>query len=417
MRERTFLTLCLLILVNQLGFGLITPVLPAYARSFGLGAGGVGLIVGSYGLARFLANVPAGQLAERRGRRAVLIIGTLITSVASALIAVAQNLPQLLAFRVLAGLGAATVLTGGQIMVGDLAPPERRGRMMSTYQGFFLVGVGLGPTPGGILADTLGLRAPFVAYAVFSLLACVMAAIVIKETKPAGGAAASLSRDSAAEPEHEPAMSVRAVVLGAPFLLVGLISFVQFFARTGAMFTIVPLLGKDRIGLSASQIGVAMTLVSVLNIATLYHAGVLSDRAGRKLAIVPATLVSGISVALWSQSGSYGMYIAAALLWGLGSGISGPSPGAYVADIIPPSRRAQAFGLYRSVADAGYIVGPPLLGWMAGAMGYTAPLMMTAGMFVLSGLLFWRFAPEIRRPAPVSVAVNPPTGEPASRLP
>ncbi len=417
MRERTFLTLCLLILVNQLGFGLITPVLPAYARSFGLGAGGVGLIVGSYGLARFLANVPAGQLAERRGRRAVLIIGTLITSVASALIAVAQNLPQLLAFRVLAGLGAATVLTGGQIMVGDLAPPERRGRMMSTYQGFFLVGVGLGPTPGGILADTLGLRAPFVAYAVFSLLACVMAAIVIKETKPAGGAAASLSRDSAAEPEHEPAMSVRAVVLGAPFLLVGLISFVQFFARTGAMFTIVPLLGKDRIGLSASQIGVAMTLVSVLNIATLYHAGVLSDRAGRKLAIVPATLVSGISVALWSQSGSYGMYIAAALLWGLGSGISGPSPGAYVADIIPPSQRAQAFGLYRSVADAGYIVGPPLLGWMAGAMGYTAPLMMTAGMFVLSGLLFWRFAPEIRRPAPVSVAVTPPTGEPASRLP
>ena len=76
MRDRTFLALCLLILVNQLGFGIITPVLPAYGRSFGVGASAVGLILGIYGLARFIANVPAGHLAERRGRRTVLGIIT-----------------------------------------------------------------------------------------------------------------------------------------------------------------------------------------------------------------------------------------------------------------------------------------------------------------------------------------------------
>ena len=132
MRDRSFLALCALILVNQMGFGIITPVLPAYARSFGLDASSVGLVIGIYGFARFLANVPAGQLAERRGRRQVLIVGTVITSIASALIATATSLPLLLAYRLLAGLGAATVLTGGQIMVGDIATPENRGRMMST---------------------------------------------------------------------------------------------------------------------------------------------------------------------------------------------------------------------------------------------------------------------------------------------
>src|ERR1700693_860712 len=105
MRDRSFLALCVLILVNQIGFGIITPVLPGYARSFGLDASRIGLVIGIYGFARFLANVPASQLAERRGRGEVLIIGTVITSVASALIATSANLPQLLAYRLLAGLG------------------------------------------------------------------------------------------------------------------------------------------------------------------------------------------------------------------------------------------------------------------------------------------------------------------------
>ena len=143
MRNRSFLALCFLVLVNQVGFGVITPVLPSYARSFGLSGGAVGLVIGSYGLARFLANVPAGHLAERQGRRRVIILGTAITSIAAALIATATSLTLLLAYRLLAGLGAATVLTAGEIMVGDIATPENRGRMMSLYQGFFLVCVGL----------------------------------------------------------------------------------------------------------------------------------------------------------------------------------------------------------------------------------------------------------------------------------
>ena len=107
MRDRSFLALCALILVNQIGFGIITPVLPGFARSFGLDASSVGLVIGIYGFARFLANVPAGQIAERRGRRQVLIIGTIITSVASALMATATNLPLLLAYRLLAPVVSA----------------------------------------------------------------------------------------------------------------------------------------------------------------------------------------------------------------------------------------------------------------------------------------------------------------------
>lgn len=399
MRDRSFLALCALILVNQMGFGLVTPVLPAFARSFGLDAASVGLVISIYGLARFFANVPAGHLAERAGRRPVLIVGTVITSVASALIATADSLPLLLFYRLLTGLGAATVLTGGQIMVGDIATPERRGRMMSTYQGFFLVGVGLGPTPGGILADAFGMRAPFVAYAVFSALACVVALLFIRETRPAASAPLSPARGEPHEaPAGGPTGTLRATLLGAPFLLISFVSFATFFARTGAMFTVVPLLAREHIGLSASQLGLALTAVSALNIVMLYPSGVLGDRMGRKVLIAPAMLVEAIALTGFAASGSYVAFLGSALLWGGGSGISGPAPAAYIADLAPPEVRGRMYGIFRSVSDAGYIVGPLLLGGLIDRAGYAPPLLLTAALLATSGALFWLFAPEFHQP-------------------
>ena len=390
LRDRTFAALCALILVNQLGFGLITPVLPSFARSFGLDASSIGLVIGIYGFARVLANVPAGQLAERGGRRKVLIIGTIITSVSSALMATATDLPQLLLYRLLSGLGAATVLTGGQIMVGDIAPPATRGRMMSLYQGFFLVGVGLGPTPGGILADHFGLRAPFIAYAVFSALACGVALLLIRETRPEPGA----RREAEHSTTDAPPASMAATMLTPAFLLIGVVSFAQFFARTGAIFTVIPLLGKEQIGLTASQIGIVMSTVSLLTIATLYHSGLWSDRFGRKRVIAPSAIVCGIGIAMFAFSSSYVMFFASAVFWGLGSGIGGPAPAAYVADLSPAALRGQMFGAFRSLSDCGYIAGPLLLGWMTDQYGFVPPLLLTAAMFISSGVLFWILAPE-----------------------
>ena len=417
MRDRSFIALCALILVNQIGFGIITPVLPAYARSFGLDPGSIGLVIGIYGFARFIANVPAGQLAERRGRRQVLVIGTAVTSVASALIGTAGNLPQLLAYRLLAGLGAATVITGGQIMVGDLSTAENRGRMMSMYQGVFLLGVSLGPTPGGILADQFGLRAPFIAYAVFSAAACVVSMFLIRETKPSadrartevreaagGGTGGGITATATASAVTAVSGTLRETLAGRAFLLIGFVSFAQFVARTGAVFTLVPLLGDEVVHLSASQIGYALTLVNILMIATVYFSGSLADRFGRKPVIAPATVIAGAGLALFAFSTSYPLYLVSAAVWGLGAGLSGPAPAAYVADLAPADLRAPVFGYFRSVADVGYIIGPLALGWIASRVGYEVPLLITAGTIAVAGALFWVLAPEFHQRHSASAA-------------
>jgi MFS family permease len=259
--------------------------------------------------------------------------------------------------------------------------------MVSLYQGFFILGVGLGPAPGGFLADQFGLRAPMVVYALFSLAACGVALLFIRETRPAAVDPAQVTREGRTADVVE-AGSLWELLRSGPFLLLG---------RTGAMFTLVPLLGKDRMALSGSQIGLALALVNVLNLAVLYHAGALADRLGRKRVIVPASLVCGLAMVLFALGESYAVYVLAACVWGLGSGIAGPAPAAYVADIAPPELRGRAFGLYRSVADSGYIVGPIVLGWMAGETGYTLPLLLTGLLFLTTATLFLRFAPETGR--------------------
>ena len=158
--------MCAFIAVNQLGFGSVMPVLALYARSFDVGQSAIGLAIAIYGLARFLIAVPAGQLADRAGRRHALALGGLVTAAGNLLCAWAPTYPAFITARFIAGAGAGLVMITGQIVLADITTPANRGRAMAVYQGVFLFAVGIGPLFGGVLAERSGLAAPFVVYAV-----------------------------------------------------------------------------------------------------------------------------------------------------------------------------------------------------------------------------------------------------------
>jgi MFS family permease len=135
----------------------------------------------------------------------------------------------------------------------------------SIYQGFCLIGIGLGPLPGGLLADHFGLRAPFLVYAATAGIACLAALLTLRETRPAdGGPAIALAASGDGE-------SVRSVVFGVGFILIAAVSR-PVLRADGAMFNVAPLARRPRP--STSQIGGA-DLINVLNIAVSprRHAG------------------------------------------------------------------------------------------------------------------------------------------------
>ena len=384
--------MCVLIAVNQFGFGAVIPVLPLYAQSFSVSQAAIGATVAIYGLARVLIGVPSGALADRLGRRGTLAIGGAVSALGNLWCAAAGSYAELVAARLVAGAGAGIVLTAGLVVLADITTTANRGRAMSIYQGVFLFAVGVGPFPGGYLAVQFGHEAPFLVYGVAGLLAALLAWFRVPETRPE--TAAPMASSTARPPL---AVQLRALASHRGFLLVCGIGFGNALARTGALFSVVPILAEQRLALSATAIGFGLALGSVLGLAVTYPGGVLADRYGRKAVIVPATVCTGLAMLCFAFAPNYAVFLLACAIWGTASAAAGATPTAYAADAAPPGMNAAAMGAYRMLSDAGYVLGPLLLGALADAAGLDAPFWAAAAALVLAALLFGRLAPETVR--------------------
>ena len=388
--NRILFGMCILAAVNQLGFGAMIPSLPLYAASFGVPTSAIGLAIAGYGLARFLVALPSGQLADGIGRRRTLALGGLISAVGNLWCAWAVTYPEFIAARFVAGAGAGLIVTTGQVVLADITTPERRGRVLSIYQGTFIFAVGIGPFPGGLLAEHYGLAAPFKAYGMASLLAALVAWFAVSETKDM----ARSSRRTGAPGRPAFAEQMRLLLTQTGFLLVSLIALMNAVVRTGGLFAIIPLLITARLGLSVSAIGFGMMLGSVCGLIAAYPAGWLTDRFGRKSVIVPATLITGASMLLFCVAPTQGWFIAACVVWGIAISVGATAPATYAADSAPPGMNAAAMSLFRMTSDAGYVIGPLALGLIADLYGPVTALMGAAGLLVLAGAIFAAFAPE-----------------------
>lgn len=390
--QKILVWMCVLIAANQLGFGAIVPVTALYAESFGVSNTAIGLTVAVYGLARLIVNVPAGQAADLLGRRWALALGGILTVVGTVVCAVAPTYPVFLAGRFIAGAGAAGVLTGGQIVLADIARPQNRGRVMAIYQGVFIVTVGAGSWPGGWLATQFGLAAPFWANAILAAAVTGIAWFLVPET-----------RDLASRPDTErPAQTVgflsqtRTLLRSEGIVLISLVSLSAAFARTGGLFNVIPLLADQEIGLSPDQIGLGLGMVSIIGLVLVYPSGVLVDHFGRKAVIVPSTILSGVAMLAYTMVDSFGLFMVASIFWAASTGVAGAAPGAYAADVAPPGQTASAMALYRALSDIGYVIGPLALGAISDLTGPDAALWVTAAILFAVGATFSLRAAETR---------------------
>ncbi|HUS98355.1 MAG TPA: MFS transporter [Hyphomicrobiaceae bacterium] len=390
LERRILIWMCVLVAINQLGFGAMIPSLPLYAQSFGVPASAIGMAVAAYGLARFFTAIPAGQLSDRFGRRPALAIGGLISAFGNLWCAWATGYPEFIAARFVAGIGAGMIVTTGQVVLADISSPERRGRTIAIYQATFIFSVGIGPFPGGLLAEHFGLPAPFIAYGCASLIAAIVAWFAIHETR-----GLTTSRSGATAGKLPPLRTqLRLLTSQTGYLLISLIALMNTVVRTGGLFTIIPVLMTARLGLSVSAVGFGMMLGSISGLITAYPAGWLADRFGRKAVIVPATLVSGASMVLFCLAPNYSWYVAACIVWGIAISVGGAAPAAYAADVAPPGMNAAAMSTYRMAGDAGYVIGPLAMGLIVDMAGPTTALLAGAAMLGVVGAAFMLFAPE-----------------------
>ena len=389
-QRRILIWMCVFIGVNQLGFGAMIPVLPLYAQAFGVPASAIGMTIAVYGFSRMLSAMPAGRLCDRRGRRQSMALGGVICALGNLWCALAGSFPEFVLARFLAGLGAGWVQVVGNIVLADISTPAQRGRMMSIYQGTFLFSVGVGPFPGGLLAEHFGLAAPFAVYAAATALAGVFAWFTVPETR----SFTADGRPAVLPPSVSFSAQMRLLASSTGFMLVCLVGLINAVVRTGALFNVVPLLAASKLGMGPGQVGGLLAFGSVVGLLASYPAGALADRFGRKPIIVPSALVTALSFVVFFAAPSMLWFGVACLLWGVASAVNGAAPAAYAADNAQPGMNAAAMSGYRMLSDVGYVIGPIGLGLVVDGLGAEAALAAAALLVGGVGLLFGRYAPE-----------------------
>jgi MFS family permease len=385
----TLLMVCVATGIIMLGQGAIVPVLPLYAEDFEVSATMVGATISVFGLARVLLNLPAGILSDRVGRQVMLVGGAAITSIGYFLSALAGDIWQLLTFRFVAGAGSALFMTSAMTLVTDISTTENRGRMLSYYQGSLLLGVSIGPALGGLVAELFGLRAPFI---VVGMLAAVCVLWALRE-RPAPVTHVT-SVPEAVDEQRQP-VPIAALLTNLGFTLASLVTFAIFFTRTGSRQSVLALFGNESLGLTAGALGAIFAMMALLNLAAIGPSGVWSDRYGRKAVIVPSALVASAGLVLFAFTDSIAVFIIAAIVTGIGTGLGGSAPAAYAADVVPAEARGVGMGLYRTYGDVGFVLGPVLLGWIIDATdSFSWALMFNAVLMAGAAIAFGLFARE-----------------------
>ncbi len=390
--NETLLILCIEGMLMLMGMGQVSPILPLYAQQFKINMVLVGLIITTFAFASAIIDIPAGRIAERLGRRPTLIAGALVLAAGSVGCALSTSYSMLLACRFIQGTGYALYTTTAMIMLADISTLDDRGRNMGLYMGSTWIGFGLGPITGGLVGQYFGLAAVFYVYALFCLLAAIWAYARLPETR--GLHVKQAATYAGENPAGKARLTPRQLLANPNFILICIISFWIFFTNNGARYQVLPLLSHDRLGLSPGEIGIAVAVIAVLNIIVLVVSGRMSDKVGRKPMVLPGCAFIVVALVMWMLSPNYAMILLSCAIFGIGIGIAGPIPAAYVADILSSGDSSSGMAIFRTACDMGFVIGPVFMGWLSDINGFNLALTFNAALLFISAIIFQFMAAE-----------------------
>jgi len=182
--ERGLQVLLLTIFVAMLGLGIVGPIMPLYAQTFGATYIQIGLLSSAWSISRFIFSAPAGRLSDSTGKKKVIVGGLLVYSVVSLLYTFAWDFNSLLFFRFIHGLGSAMASPVAMAYAAELAPKGQEGKYMGTMTLAMFGGMGVGPFIGGTLTDAFSLSAPFYVMCALTAVSLAFTTLFLPETQP-----------------------------------------------------------------------------------------------------------------------------------------------------------------------------------------------------------------------------------------
>lgn len=339
-----------------LGFGIVAPVIPVFAKTFDVSALQASAVVSVFAFMRFASATPSGWLVNRYGERAVLWVGLSIVAISSALAGLAQDFNHLIVLRGLGGTGSSMFTVSAMSLLLRIVDSDHRARAASTYQSGFLFGSLAGPALGGVIVG-FSIRAPFFFYA----LTLTMAACVAYFALPKG---IGRPDDVSDKPAQEFAMPLRAAFKLREYWTALTYNVGTGITTFGMRNALLPLFVIEVLHKPASWSSIGFLFTSITQAACLLPAGRFADTRGRKPSMSIGALVLTVAMStLWLVENVMSYLIHMALV-GIGMAFLNSGASAVIGDIVSGRKGGPVVAFYQMTSDFGMIIGPLIAGYL-----------------------------------------------------
>lgn len=406
----------------------LLPVLPAYIQDIGATAKQVGYVMGCFAIGLLLSRVWLGKLADEGltkliqgikinsqitnflsrflrqfigklvdypSRKIVIIIGTLVATLAPLGYLFFDSIPELMVIRAFHGVSIAAFTTGFSALVVDLSPPKQRGELIGYMSLAVPVGMAFGPAVGGFLQEATSYQVLFSVSAFCGILALI-SAIQIREFDSLKEKPNDITNLKYHKLDHELALRDRVndrtfkeIIFNASFLVPTII-LLLIGTLFGALVTFLPLYLRET-GIQFN-VGLFYTVAAISSFIVRFISGSSSDKYGRGLFITISIFCYILSMILLTFANSGGMLLLSALSEGMGAGMLVPIILALISDRCHPTERGKVFAICVSGFDVGVALGGPVLGSLLLDFGYRFLFGMTVIMAILALIVFMGFS-------------------------
>lgn len=369
-----------------LGYGVVAPVLPQFAREFGVSNLQATAVISSFALMRLVFAPVAGIIVSKLGERLTYITGLTIVAVMTGVAVFVTDYWQLLLSRALAGTGSTMFTIAATALMIKVMPISERGRVAGINSAGFLLGNLLGPVLGAVVAG-FGIRAPFVVYFFTLIGAAILVGAALRNSPHA---ARSTTTNNNEQLTFVQALSIKQF-RGA---LVSTFSF--GWAVFGVRVSLVPLFVSGALMGTESQAGWVLAAYAAGNAALVLPSGRWNDRVGRKPMLVAGLATVAVSFALMPLTQSVWVAMGVMVIAGTGSALTNPAQQATVADVVGKRNGGGVVAATQMAADFGAILGPLVAGLLIDTVSYGSAFFVTALLLGIASLT-WVFIPDSRQ--------------------
>lgn len=387
-----------------LGFGILLPALPVFARTFDVSALQASAVISVFALARLVTAPVAGTLVDRIGERIVLGTGLFIVAASSLAAGLSQSYLQLIILRGIGGLGSSMFTVSALALLLRVVDNSQRGRAASAYQGGFLLGGVAGPAVGGLVV-AWSIRAPFFVYAATLLVAGIVALVFLAKSR------LHEREEAVAQGEAGKLETLRAALHDGAYRAVLVVNLISGFLILGLRSSVVPLFVTEGLQKGASLTGIGFLVGAGVQAVLLLPAGRAADTSGRRKALLYGTIgttiamvtltAADIAVNGWGTTAVAGtvLFLLSMAIQGVGSAYLGSAPAAAVGDIVGGKRGGIVVATFQMMSDVGIIIGPLAAGLLVDLFDFDWAFAAAAGLSLIAVAFVWVMPETLHRRA------------------